>query len=203
MNWLQVLDTLQNQMGKATFTTHLQGSKLHKIEGNHFTVSVVNESSKAWIESRLNNLVAGAIAAVYGVQPTITYIVQSAADLPQINPPHLQGSSDKSKGVFSSPEANWTRTPDVFFDVVMPNSKPTVTAIVGAIIRKTLGITDKRGNSREWWESVSYSDIANASGVSIRSVNRAVKVALDRGYIKRRESEDGKRFDYSIRYEWE
>ena len=95
--------------------------------------------------------------------------------------------------------ANWTETPDFYFDEVLPNATPTTCKVVGAIIRNTLGKRNKHGNSNEWWKGVSYQKLMDVTGVRSRtSLAKAIWDARDVGYIKRKQR--GNTFDYGLRW---
>jgi len=83
-----------------------------------------------------------------------------------------------------------TPTPLEFFDIVIPNASSTVTKIVAAVIRQTLG---KR---REWWVATNEGFVRRSGIGSTASFGTSVWDARTDGYIVLRELTPDEQNDY-------
>ena len=79
--------------------------------------------------------------------------------------------------------SNFTPTPNVFFDYVLPNFPPCVISVVGAIIRATLGWTDSLTGEKRIEAELSVPHIARLSGQSENSVRKGIRQALEAGLL--------------------
>ena len=79
--------------------------------------------------------------------------------------------------------SNFTPTPNVFFDYVLPNFPPCVVSVVGAIIRATLGWTDALTGEKRIEAELSVPQIARLSGQAQNSVRKGIRQALDAGLL--------------------
>lgn len=85
---------------------------------------------------------------------------------------------------FMPEESNFVRCPTQFFTEIVPFAKPTVIAIVAAVIYHTRGWHDPKRHSfgRVWWPTTGYR-MAKASGITHRSSVKSIQSAVDAGYI--------------------
>ncbi len=84
----------------------------------------------------------------------------------------------------SVPSPNYTQTPNVFYDEIMPYISSTAELKVTlAVVRQTFGY-----HKRE--DQLSLSRLEALTGLSRKSVAEGVKLALERGYVGRRKQGD-------------
>lgn len=84
---------------------------------------------------------------------------------------------------FPTLTSNFTPTPNVFFDYVLPNFPPCVVSVVGAIVRATLGWTDSLTGEKRIEAELSVPQIARLSGQAQNSVRKGIRQALDAGLL--------------------
>jgi hypothetical protein len=86
---------------------------------------------------------------------------------------------------FYEGEGNRTDIPNQFFDHILPNERAAVIAVVGAVIRYSIGFQAKHGARRQQ-ATLSYTQILKASGItSRRALAGAIREAITKNYIVR------------------
>jgi hypothetical protein len=80
-------------------------------------------------------------------------------------------------------EANFTPTPNQFFDHVVPNFPGCVVAIVATIIRATLGWTDSVTGEKRIEAELSMPEILRRSGLSRNAAREGIRKAVEAGLI--------------------
>jgi hypothetical protein len=86
---------------------------------------------------------------------------------------------------FYEGEGNRTDIPNQFFDDIIPNERAAVIAVVGSVIRYSIGFQAKHGARRQQ-ATLSYGQILKASGLSSRrALASAIREALTKNYIVR------------------
>src|SRR5688500_8187575 len=70
--------------------------------------------------------------------------------------------------------ANFTYTPNQFFDVCLPHHSRGVVRLVAYMIRQTLGYCDSSGTPQRSRVQVSWSDIEREAGLSRRAIPDAL-----------------------------
>lgn len=199
--WQGCLKELSLVLTRGVFNQHLAGTKVTAVrEDGGWDVLLRSEQSVRWM-MRLGDTVARVLpdgVKAWWVWEDETAV--KAVPIPLSNLP-LPSPRMAAKG-FPDVESNWTKCPDFFFQHVMAKARGAAFKIVGAVVLNTLGQRDKRGRYREWWQNVSYSDLKTAAGLgSDHSVSVGIWEARAHGWIKRRGSESGNGFDYSLRWE--
>ncbi len=82
-------------------------------------------------------------------------------------------------------EGHRSPIPNSFFDIVIPNETLSVTKVVGAILRHTIGYENQFGG-RRMSHPLSCTSLQNYTGLSDRkTVVSAIRHAVDAGYIER------------------
>ncbi|MBB6054089.1 hypothetical protein [Armatimonas rosea] len=79
---------------------------------------------------------------------------------------------------FQPLEANFTPTPNQFFDYVVPNFPPCVVSVVATIIRATLGWTDPLTGEKRIEAELSVADIQRRAKLSRNSARDGIRGAL-------------------------
>lgn len=197
--WGVVLESLRGSLLKQVFDLHLAGSWVTAANGNVWTVAVRTIQSFQWmgrLEQTVERLLPEGVKVIWVVkeETAVKPAPPPLSNLPQIPLPTARG--------FPDVQSNWTKCPDFFFQHVMAKARGAAFKVVGAVILNTLCQVDKRGQYREWWENVSYRDFKAAAGLAAdHSVSVGIWEARQSGWIKRRASESGNGFDYSLRWE--
>ena len=104
--WEATLGELELQMTRATFNTWLKDTKFLSSRGGAFTISVRNDYAKDWLENRLRDTIARALAAIVGQPVTLQFVVASeeatenarSANLPEPPTPTPTPTPPKSNG---------------------------------------------------------------------------------------------------------
>lgn len=84
---------------------------------------------------------------------------------------------------YPRPTSNTTYTPNQFFDVVLPHSSRGVVRLVGYMLRKVLGWSNKDGTPREPQVRVSYAELIESAGISRGAIRQSIDEALDANFI--------------------
>ncbi len=79
---------------------------------------------------------------------------------------------------FQPLEANFTPTPNQFFDYVVPNFPPCVVSVVATIIRATLGWTDPLTGEKRIEAELSVADIQRRAKLARNSARDGIRGAL-------------------------
>lgn len=183
------LAELKLQMTTATFNTWLADSQLLKFDepAGKYVIGVRNDYAQDWLQHRLHDTIARALQAVTGRENVKLLFVRNpnrtpvAPDQPSedAGPPPFPG--------FEPYQSNFTQTPRQYFEIVLPAGPPVVAAFVGAVIHHTYGeiINYHTSERAEWWEA-SFPEYMAASGLaSVNSLRKAIRLALDLGYVVR------------------
>lgn len=83
---------------------------------------------------------------------------------------------------FAAPDANFTPTPNQFFDVIVGHYDPCVVTVVAILIRETLGWKNKHTGARKIEAALAQSDFIK-HGLSKESVRKGIKTAIAAGFI--------------------
>jgi hypothetical protein len=202
--WPQILDDLQHRLTRATFNDNLSGSRVVSFDGDEAVIGLRSELVVDWVENRLRTAIEQATEAVAGRPVTIRFVGGKTSPLTASD--NGQGASLSETGettadlAETAPEftgfhpisSNYTQTPDLFYDWVLPYAHGTVTKLVGAVIRQTIGtFVDKRHNRRreEWPANITV--VMKAAGINSRaSLYSALWDARADGYLVMREVEE-------------
>lgn len=84
---------------------------------------------------------------------------------------------------FDHLSANFTYTPNQFFDVCLPHYSRGVVRLVAYMIRQTLGYCDPSGAPQRSQLQVSWSDIERDAGLSRRAIPEAIEEAIKGDFI--------------------
>lgn len=204
------LELARLSMAAATFNAHVVGLQLAGVTTDddgaaRWHVVAVNDRSAAWLRVRLLRVLettaSGATGAsvrfeVYDAWPDRFARPAAEPDRPATD--QAPAGPETFEG-FGPARQNWVKTPSAFFDYVLPNSAPTVSAVVGAIIRHTRGfvVNPRTSATRECWRA-SIAEVAAAAGISRTGAALALDQARAAGYIVR-EPATGQVFAYRLR----
>lgn len=219
-NWSEILTELKLQLARQTYDTHLSQSQLVDSDASErrLTVALPTERSKEWVEHRLGTVIERVVVSFVGDPVDVSFVVAGNGQLEEILDPSVSvdgagGSSDSGESKsdsevadqdaeeeYPSPEftgfqpisSNFTQTPDLFFDWVLPHAHGTVAKLVGSVIRQTIGtFIDKRHNRRreEWPANITV--VMKAAGINSRaSLYSALWDARADGYLVMRQLDD-------------
>lgn len=220
-NWNDILTELHLQLAKTTYEAHLARSRLVEIdpENRKLTVDLGSARSVEWVEHRLENVIHRVVSSFVGDPVDIEFVANGHVTSEKTENPSVP--DDGAKGSFvgavtnsdsvdeapvdaenprPSPDftgfqpisSNFTQTPDLFFDWVLPHAHGTVAKLVGAVIRQTIGtFVDKRHNRRreEWPANVTV--VMKAAGINSRaSLYSALWDARADGYLVMHQLDD-------------
>jgi hypothetical protein len=103
---------------------------------------------------------------------------------------------------FQPLEANFTPTPNQFFDEVIRGDYPKcVIVVVAVLIRQTLGWQDAVTGERRIETELALSQIAEKSGLSINSARQGIREAIAAGFVVETASHDNRHgARYAIRW---
>lgn len=79
---------------------------------------------------------------------------------------------------FPSYRDNWTRTPNIFFEEILPKSTLNESRIVGYLFRQTLGY-----NQAANWVGVTRNELIQNAGVSNGQLTSTLKNCESKGWI--------------------
>ena len=209
--WSAALTELELALPRATYREWLADSRVVEVADAGLVVGVRNEQAQAWLANRLQDTVERAVAGVAGGPLDVAFRPLENGFFEQ---PAAQGAEDVDPGSgqggkgqignaagfagFGPISSNFTTVPNQFFEVVLPDEPPALTAFVGAVIYQTIGhiVNWHTGERREWWDA-SYVDIGEAAGICKSSALKVIRLAVERGYVVREES--GNSFRYRLR----
>lgn len=211
--WQQILEDLQHKLTRATFSGNLAGSSVQSVDGDEVVIALRNGLVADWVENRLRPVIEQVAEDVAGRPIKLTFVggdpgVQTTRPLAASSNGQGASSSESEETTpdLAGPESdhapeftgfhpissNYTQTPDLFFDWVLPHAHGTVAKLVGAVIRQTVGtFVDKRHNRRreEWPANISV--VMKAAGINSRaSLYSALWDARADGYLVMRDVAD-------------
>lgn len=80
--------------------------------------------------------------------------------------------------------ANFTYTPNQFFDVCLPNYSRGVIRLVAYMIRQTLGYCDPDGRTQVQRVSVSYRELEENAGIGHSAIRQAIDEAVTGNFLR-------------------
>lgn len=200
--WREATAELKLQMTKATYNTWLAGAAVDSYNGRDLVVVVRNRAAQEWLESRLLGTIQRTVAAVADRAVDVAFVVAGQGEMGEAAETGNEVAEIQAVQFpgFEPVRTNFTQTPKQFYEVVVPAGPPVVTAFVAAVIDHTVGhiVNWHTGERREWWRA-SQTDISRAAGISVGSVQKAVKMALRRGYVVRRGGDKTRRISWEYR----
>ena len=108
------------------------------------------------------------------------------------------GDSDSFAGFYSG-RGRRTLTPHAFFTHVIPHESLSVIRVVATVIRQTIGYENQFGGRRTE-QALSYAQLVLMTGMSRKHVRQAVKVAIEKNYIRATRLDRGATV-YSIKWQ--
>lgn len=220
--WRMALSELKLQIDKATFNTWLNDTTVGGWDENTAVLTVLcrNDYAVETLQARLAETIER-VLSFFAKRPVTVRFETRSLSVPTTavvtdDELDIEGDDDNgAEGDYYTPPvatgqqsfqpiaANWSKVPDFYLNQILPDPtvNPTVKLILGTIIAQTLGKKDMHARHREWWPSVDYNDLADKSGVKSRtSIQKAIKVCLERHWIKRRASRKRYCYDYALRF---
>jgi hypothetical protein len=95
-------------------------------------------------------------------------------------------------------DGRWLTLPPEFDELLDLETK-AVTQVVLVVLRKTVGVPGDGPYKRGQWVRLSVRDIATTRHMQPGAAQRGLKVALEKGYLKRRPTA-GKQWEYSVHW---
>lgn len=86
--WLETLTKLQNELSKPSFETWLGSTRLLNVQDDLLIISVPNEFTKDWLESRYAPLIRSAIQPLLGRPVGLRFIIPDPNDFSELPAPN-------------------------------------------------------------------------------------------------------------------
>ncbi|MFA6807589.1 MAG: chromosomal replication initiator protein DnaA [Eubacteriales bacterium] len=81
--WENILEKLKNELSKSSFETWLLSTKLIDITDDQVTISVANEFTKDWLESRYSTLIKSSIKNYLNKPVNLKFVVEEQVQEPE------------------------------------------------------------------------------------------------------------------------